>query len=527
VVFLSKTGIDDIKGKKLEEYDSVEIFEGFPQNFYLVKFPEFNDKEQGIFAFLVKSLNSSRVISSSSKFKGFSSDFLNEINKIILTILNPAGTESNLLTPEVYIDLKKEFSVLIKKHLIEVRNPLIFSSRIIDEAVGYGLIAPLIADENLEEIMINGAKKPIYIYHKRYGLCKTNLMIKNKEYLQKLIEKIAFSCGRKISEQNPLLDARLPDGSRVNATDSYVTPFGATLTVRKFTRIPLSVIDLIKNKTISSEVASFLWVMIEGLNIEPMNCIVTGGTGSGKTATLNVLTSFIRYSDRIITIEDTLELHLGSRENWVQMEAKPRIKEMEEVSMNDLLKNSLRMRPDRIILGEVRGEEAQTLFVAMDTGHKGSMGTLHSNTAKDLLIRLKSSPMSVPESMIPLLELILVQSKYYIKGKGVIRRVNQITELTSLEGKPLLANIFEWDKQSDEIKRTNIPSHTLELLSERTAKTKKEILQEIGIRKRILEWLLEHNITSTPKVETIIQQYYHNPEELLQDVINNVSPKID
>ncbi len=524
---LKLSGIEDIKGKKLESYDSIDIFEGFPQNFYLVSFPEFGDREQALFVFLVKSLNDSRLFSSSQKVKDIPKDFLNEVNKIVLSVLNPAGGNSKLLSPEVYSKLKEDFSFLIKKHLPFVRDPIVFSSRLIDESIGFGLIAPLIEDELLEEIMINGAKKPIYVYHKRYGLCKTNLMINNKDYLQNLIEKIAVSCGRKISDSNPLLDARLPDGSRVNATSSYVTPFGATLTIRKFTVVPLSIIDLIKNKTMSSEVAAFLWVMVEGLNIEPMNFIVTGGTGSGKTATLNVLTSFIRYSDRIITIEDTLELHLGSRENWVQMEAKPKIKGNEEVSMNDLLKNSLRMRPDRIILGEVRGPEAQTLFVAMDTGHKGSMGTLHSNTAKDLLIRLKSSPMSVPESMLPLLDLILVQSKYYIRGKGIIRRINQITELTSLEGKPLLANIFEWDKKNDEIKRTNIPSHTIELLAERTAKTKKEVLQEIGIRKRILNWLLEHNVTSTPKVETIIQKYYHNPEEILQEVINNSKPRFD
>ncbi|MBN2127451.1 MAG: CpaF family protein [Candidatus Diapherotrites archaeon] len=518
------SGIEDIKGKILESYDSVEIFEGFPQNFYVVSFPEFTEKEQVIFSFLAHSISGSNLMSS-SKIKGISSDFFSELNELIIRILNPVDGKSKLLNPELYSDLKRSLSLLLKKYVKDVSDPLIFSSRLIDESVGYGLIASLIEDEKLEEVMINGAKKPIYVYHKRYGLCKTNLMISSKQYLDDLIAKIAETCGRKISENAPLLDARLPDGSRANATDSYVTPFGATLTIRKFTHIPLSVIDLINNKTLSSDVAAFLWVMVEGLNIEPMNMIISGGTGSGKTATLNVLTSFIRYSDRIITIEDTLELHLGSRENWVQMEAKPRIRELQEVSMNDLLKNSLRMRPDRIILGEVRGEEAQTLFVAMDTGHKGSMGTLHSNTAKDLLIRLESNPMSVPESMIPLLDLILVQSKYYIRGKGIIRRMNQITELTSLEGKPLLANVFEWDKQSDEIKRTNIPSHTIELLAERTAKTKKEVLQEIGIRKRILDWLVSNKITSTPQVETIIQKYYHNPEEILENVVNNVSPK--
>jgi len=241
----------------------------------------------------------------------------------------------------------------------------------------------------------------------------------------------------------------------------------------------MSVVDLIANNTISSQLAAFLWVMVEGMGVEPMNLIVTGGSGSGKTTTLNALSTFIKYPERIISIEDTLELKLGLRENWVQMESKPKMKGQEEVTMDDLLKNAMRMRPDRLIVGEVRGKEAETLFIAMDTGHRGCMGTLHSNSAKEMVLRLRSEPMSVPEALISLLNLVIVQYRIYVKGKGVERRILSVTEVSSMEKKALLSNIYEWDRSTDNIKRTDVPMRLIELIAEKTLKSKREVEREI------------------------------------------------
>ena len=276
--------------------------------------------------------------------------------------------------------------------------------------------------------------------------------------------------------------------------------------------------DLIKNKTLSTEVAAFLWLMVEGMGIEPMNIIVAGGTSSGKTTTLNALGSFIPISERMISIEDTLELDFGERENWIQMEARLKTRDMADVSMDDLLRNSLRMRPDRIIVGEVRGSEAKTMFVAMDTGHRGLIGTLHANNAKETIIRLKNEPMAVPEAMLPLLDLIVVQYRRYQKSTGIIRRVSQITELSRMNDQVLLSDVFEWDPEKDVLKRTDVPSRELEVLAEGSGNTKKELMREMAVRQRILDWMMQKKITNKSDVDKIIQAYYYNPKTVLEKV---------
>jgi len=186
--------------------------------------------------------------------------------------------------------------------------------------------------------------------------------------------------------------------------------------------------------------------------------------------------------------------------------------------MDDLLKNALRMRPDRILVGEVRGSEARTLFVAMDTGHQGSMGTLHSNSSSEMILRLKAEPMGVPEAMIPLLDLIVVQYRMYIKGKGILRRIAQVSEVASMEKQALLSNVFEWNRSVDKIVKTDIPSHIMEKLADKTMRTKKEISREIDVRKKVFDWMLANNIHSTPDVETVIQRYYYDAETILERV---------
>ncbi|MCD6478890.1 MAG: CpaF family protein, partial [Candidatus Diapherotrites archaeon] len=393
--------------------------------------------------------------------------------------------------------------------------------RILGDAIGYGKLTPLITDDNLEEIMINGKGKPIFVFHKKYGMCRTNLIIENESALYRLILRIANTVGKKFDEDNALLDARLPGGARVNATYKSVTPFGYTLTIRKFNRNPMSIIQLIENKTISVEAAAFLWLAVEGLRINPMNIIVSGGASSGKTTLLNALCAFIRPEERIITIEDTLELDLGDRENWIQLESRPKIQNVKEVSMNDLLKNALRMRPDRIIVGEVRGEEAQTMFVAMDTGHKGLLGTLHSNTAREMVLRLKAAPMNVPINMIPLLNLAVIMFKMYSRQLGMIRRVKEIAEIEHMEEKILLSNVYEWNKRKDIIEKTDVPARTLDKFAEATGLTKNEIMEEQNIRQRILEWMIKNKISDWVKVQEIIHQYYYDPKSILDKVLKH------
>ncbi|NUN11549.1 CpaF family protein, partial [Candidatus Micrarchaeota archaeon] len=276
-----------------------------------------------------------------------------------------------------------------------------------------------------------------------------------------------------------------------------------TVTVRMFRKQPLSVIDLINRGTISSELAAYLWLAMDGLMLHPFNLIIVGGTAAGKTSTLNALTSFIPPSERIITIEDTPELNLFKREDWVQMASG------EQAGMRELLINSLRMRPDRLIVGDIRGSEAETMFVAMNTGHRGVMGTLHANNDRDAVKRLQNAPMSVPETLIPMAEIIIVQHRVHSRKHGLIRRITQVSELSKIEeGVVALNELFRWNPVTDELERTDLSSGVLETLSKVTHFKIQDLKQEIEDRKQILEYLQKRNVSLQEEVDLFMEKYY-------------------
>ena len=248
-----------------------------------------------------------------------------------------------------------------------------YAEAVVREMVGYGIIDSLIRDDKLEEIMVIGAKKPVYVFHREYEMMLTNIEFFNEGEIVDLINRIGREVGRRIDISSPLLDARLLDGSRVNATIPPASISGASLTIRKFREDPYSIVDLINFGTLDAHTAAFLWVCVEGLGAKPANILISGGTGSGKTTTLNVMASFIPPTERIVTIEDTAELSLALT-HFVSFEARPPgLEGTGELTMDILTKNSLRMRPDRIIVGEVRHAEAFTLFTALNTGHDGAL----------------------------------------------------------------------------------------------------------------------------------------------------------
>jgi len=343
-------------------------------------------------------------------------------------------------------------------------------------------------------------------------MCKTNISIDAKT-LSDIIQRIAVTIGKEFSPKNALLDARLPDGSRVNATLGELSPTGATLTIRKFSSIPLTMLDLINNGTITSEAAAFLWLMADGLGNSPRSILIAGGTASGKTTFLNILSNFIRLSERVVSIEDTIELSLLGRENWVPLEARSSISEA--VSMDALLRNAMRMRPDRIIVGEVRGPEALTLFTAMDTGHQGVLGTIHANNARETIVKLQERPLSVPQAMLPLLDLIVVMQRRFSKEHGMQRRVTQIVELSRMDDKVLFGTLFDFDDSSDSLKRTEIAGAVVEEIAEHNSLTKLDIIKEIKVRQKILDWMLKQGIKKPMEVLEVIESYYYSPEKVL------------
>jgi flagellar protein FlaI len=382
-----------------------------------------------------------------------------------------------------------------------------FTERAVMDMVGYGLLDPLLADDALEEVMVVGIGKPVYVYHRKHGMCKTNIVFEEDQEIGNIIDRIARSVGRRVDIRSPLLDARLPDGSRVNATVRPVSLDGPSLTIRKFREDPFTITDLFHFGTLNDEVAAFLWLAVDGYAVKPANILVSGGTGSGKTTTLNCLASFIPPTDRVLTIEDTAELQLPLT-HWIRLETRPpNVEGKGEVSMDMLLKNTLRMRPDRIIVGEVRGGEARTLLAAMNTGQNGCMGTLHANTAKETITRLINPPMSVPKVMIPSLHLILMQNRFTHEGKTV-RRVTEIAEVEGIDkGEVQLNVIYRWDPKDDQIKPTGFPSVIKAELARLRGLSLKEIEDELERRKKVLRVLREKNVRGLRAVGEVIQRY--------------------
>ncbi len=390
----------------------------------------------------------------------------------------------------------------IKELMIEKS---INSQKIIDKLTndlkGYGKIDSLLKDDELEEIMIIGKNKPVYVYHRKKGMMITEINLSEIETKQ-IINKIANYVQRKIDKETPILDARLPNGSRVNATIPPITADGSTITIRKFKKEQLTILDLIKSNSLSPHLAAFLWINIDGLNVRPSNIIISGGTGSGKTTTLNTLSSFIPSDERIITIEDVLELQIP-QEHVIRTETRPpNIEGKGEINMDILLKNSLRQRPDRIIVGEVRSKEAITLFGALNTGHSG-MGTLHANSTQETITRLINPPMNVPSIMINSIDFIVMQNRIFHPTKGIIRRVTEVAEVVGMEmNKVQLNKIYQYDYSEDKLEYTAISSKALNEMASMKGISIKEITKEIKDRESYLIENSENrrNIYETKKI---------------------------
>ena len=399
---------------------------------------------------------------------------------------------------------------------IEYINKL--SRKILRDIAGYGEIDPLIQDDDLEEIMIIGINKPVFVYHRSYGMMKTNITFTNEQDLLDLIDTIARQINRRIDQESPILDGRLTDGSRINATIPPVSADGPSLTIRKFRKDPFTIVDLINSKTISVELAAFFWLCFDGLGVKSANAIISGGTSSGKTTTLNALSAFINPSERIITIEDTLELQIP-HEHVIRMETRvANVENKGELTMNDLVKNSLRQRPDRIIVGEVRAEEAITLFTALNTGHSG-FGTLHSNDARETITRLTNEPMSVPEIMIQAIDFIIMQNRIYTPSGKSFRRISEVAEVVGIEeGVVQLNKIFQWTPETDTIDNVSITSKTLSQIANLSGKSMNELYHEIEKREMVLSHMVRNNIRSVSEVNNILERYYKNPEEILNEI---------
>jgi len=415
---------------------------------------------------------------------------------------------------------KEQADTIIDDQLpdIEEDDKQILIGNLLHDMLGLGDIELMLNDEHLEELVVNSADEPVWAYHKTYGWLKTDLMMEDEDQIKDYASLIARRVGKQISQLHPLLDAHLPSGDRTNATISPISTQGNTITIRKFARNPWTITDFVENGTINSEVAALLWLCIQ----YEMNILVSGGTGAGKTSLLGVLMPFIPPTNRIVSIEDTREIQLPEFLHWVPLTTRePNPEGKGGVSMLDLLVNSLRMRPDRIIVGEIRRErQAEVLFEAMHTGHS-VYSTIHADTATQTIRRLINPPINVPKTLVEAVDLNVVMFR---DRKKNIRRAMQVSEVVTDylgEEAEVEANIlYQWHSRSDEIRKKEESQKIMDKLNLHAGITEDEVHQSIQDRTAILEWMVDEQINDVDTVGKVIAEFYQD-EDRIADMIED------
>lgn len=413
--------------------------------------------------------------------------------------------------------LKKKIINLIEKYELEIPQKSLqkIFYHAIRDFTSFGKIDPLMHDHMIEEISCDGTGIPLYIWHRQYESMPTNVVFETDRELENYVRKLAYLCGKHVSVANPIVDATLPDGSRINLTLGHeVTKKGSTFTIRHFKDDPITIIDLVKFNTLSSDIAAYLWFMVE----KRLTMLISGGTASGKTTTLNAMSAFIPPGNKVVSIEDTPELNLP-HENWIPSISRQTFTDggVGEITQYDLLRAALRQRPDIIIVGETRGREAHTLFQALATGH-GGFSSIHADSINACITRLTSAPMEVPKVLlVTTLDSILLQLKLRL-GNRSVRRVIQVTELGGFDEKSgdiLLNDAFKWDPATDKHQFTG-KSIMFDKIQQRFGISKDQIVYELNKRKTAIEWMAQNNIQKHKEVNAQIAEFHANPDRFYE-----------
>ncbi|MBI2657307.1 type II/IV secretion system ATPase subunit [Candidatus Woesearchaeota archaeon] len=405
-------------------------------------------------------------------------------------------------------------ATLVSRHFPDAdeRTSNFLKSYLIQRSLGLGSVEILMDDINLEEIAINDAEEPVWVYHVKFGWLKTTIMLASEDQIRHYATMIGRRVGRQITILEPLMDAHLKGGDRVNATLEPISVKGNTITLRKFAAKPWTITDFISDNTISPEAAALIWL---GVQFE-LSTLISGGTATGKTSMLNVVANFFPPNQRIISIEDTREVQLPKFLHWLPMVTRlPNPEGKGEVSMLDLLVNSLRMRPDRIIVGEIRRKrEAEVLFEAIHTGHS-VYATVHANDTRETITRLTNPPIEIPKTMLPAISMVIVQ---YRNRRTGVRKTFQIAEILP-DSEPNV--LIQLDIRKGILKKVANSKALLGTIELFTGFTRSELTKSLGEKESVLKYLVKQKINTVDTVGRVMAEYYTNKDNLMDFVRKN------
>ena len=422
----------------------------------------------------------------------------------------------SFITKKVVPKERKEVNEELERAAQESKDKIFY--HLFREFLGYGVIDIAMMDEGIEDISCDGPDVPVFLYHKKYEEITTNINFESPEELDSFVVRLAQICGKQISIFSPIVDGKLPDGSRLQSTLAKTVTVGSTFTIRRFRDNPLTPVDLIKAKSFSIDMAAYFWMAIENAS----SILFCGGTASGKTTALNALSLFIPSSHKIISIEDTREVSLPHK-NWIAGTTRQGFSSSEanktgkDIDMFDLIRAALRQRPKVIIVGEVRGKEADSLFQAMATGHT-SYATVHASSIHTLIQRLENPPISLPRALLTSLDVIIFQNAIDI-GKKTVRRMTSVTEVIKLDpdtNQLIFMEPFRWLSKTDDRFEGGGGSKILNTIRLQNDWTEEQLEQELENRKFILQWMIETNKRDYREVGKIVAEYESHPDVLLK-----------
>jgi len=445
-------------------------------------------------------------------------NLLELLKSALIMTLNLAEIESNAQKEEILNKatdaLMKTFGVTL--HPISKDRIMYFIRR---DFIGYGAIDVMMTDPNVEDCSCDGVDIPLYIYHRKYGSIRSNIRFEEEIELDAFVVWLSQKCGKHISVADPLLDATIPDGSRLNATlGKYVTKRGSSFTIRRFKENPFTPIDLLKFRTMSTDMMAYLWIATE----YGSSMLVCGGTASGKTTTLNAVLLFIPPQMKIVSIEDTRELNLP-HENWIPSLTREGFggrgsNRTGTIDMFELLTTALRQRPQYLMVGEVRGKEAYVVFQAMATG-KTAYSTFHAEDVQAMVHRMENDPINLPRALMTALDIVLLQAQVKV-GTKMTRRVKSLTEIVGMDpetGELITNAVHTWNPADDTF---NFSGHSYVFEKVRTIRnwSPREMEREVKRRVDILDYMKKIGVDNYKQVASIISGYYKDPEKVIKEI---------